>query len=33
VTRKLRETLTGIHKGTSEHHPEWIHVVPVHENV
>jgi branched-chain amino acid aminotransferase len=37
LTEKLRHTLTGIHKGTSELHPEWIHVVPdqsgVKENV
>ncbi len=28
LTLKLRETLTGIHAGGSEHHPEWVHVVP-----
>jgi len=28
VTRQLRETLCEIHDGNSEHHPEWIHVVP-----
>jgi len=33
LTRKLRVTLTGIHAGNSEHHPEWVHVVPVSENV
>jgi branched-chain amino acid aminotransferase len=33
LTEKLRVTLTGIHAGGSEHHPEWIHVVPVFENV
>ncbi len=33
LTRKLRETLTGIHTGGSELHPEWIHKVPVIENV
>ena len=33
LTHKLRVTLTGIHAGNSEHHPEWIHVVPVFENV
>jgi branched-chain amino acid aminotransferase len=33
LTEKLRVTLTGIHAGTSEHHPEWLHVVPVSENV
>ena len=33
VTLHLRKTLTGIHAGNSEHHPEWVHVVPVHENV
>jgi branched-chain amino acid aminotransferase len=33
ITKRLRETLTGIHAGNSEHHPEWVHVVPVHENV
>jgi branched-chain amino acid aminotransferase len=29
LTEKLRKTLTGIHAGNSELHPEWIHVVPV----
>jgi len=33
LTLKLRQTLTGIHAGGSEHHPEWLHVVPVLENV
>jgi branched-chain amino acid aminotransferase len=33
LTEKLRVTLTGIHAGNSEHHPEWVHVVPVFENV
>ena len=33
LTLKLRQTLTGIHAGGSTHHPEWLHVVPVHENV
>ena len=33
LTKKLRVTLTGIHARGSEHHPEWIHVVPVFENV
>jgi len=28
LTRQLRETLTGIHTGNSEHHPEWVQVVP-----
>lgn len=28
VTRKLRETLCGLHAGNGELHPEWIHVVP-----
>jgi branched-chain amino acid aminotransferase len=28
ITRQLRETLCEIHDGNSEHHPEWIHVVP-----
>ena len=28
LTRKLRETLTGIHARGSETHPDWIHVVP-----
>ncbi|MBU2502515.1 MAG: branched-chain amino acid aminotransferase [bacterium] len=28
ITEKLRKTLTGIHAGTSEHHPEWIFKVP-----
>jgi branched-chain amino acid aminotransferase len=32
ITKKLRETLTGIHTGCSELHPEWIHKVPVREN-
>ena len=32
ITRKLRETLTGIHTGCSELHPEWIHKVPAREN-
>ncbi len=32
ITRQMRETLTGIHAGTSEHHPEWLHKVPVREN-
>ena len=30
-TRKLREILGEIHDGNSEHHPEWIHKVPVHD--
>lgn len=33
VTTKLRETLCGIHNGTSDLHPEWIEVVPQHEPV
>jgi len=33
LTRELRETLCGIHDGNSELHPEWIHKVPVLENV
>ncbi len=33
LTHGLRVTLTGIHAGNSEHHPEWVHVVPVFENV
>jgi branched-chain amino acid aminotransferase len=33
LTHELRVTLTGIHAGNSEHHPEWVHVVPVFENV
>lgn len=33
LTKDLRVTLTGIHAGNSEHHPEWVHVVPVLENV
>ena len=33
LTRKMRETLCAIHAGTSERHPEWIHRVPVFENV
>ncbi len=33
LTLKLRQTLTGIHTGGSEHHPEWVHVVPTIENV
>jgi len=33
ITKRLRETLTGIHAGNSDQHPEWVHVVPVHENV
>ena len=28
LTRKLRDTLTGIHAGGSPVHPEWLHVVP-----
>ncbi|PID79076.1 branched chain amino acid aminotransferase [bacterium DOLZORAL124_64_63] len=32
ITRKLRETLTGIHTGCSELHPEWIHKVPARGN-
>ncbi len=33
LTKKLRETLTGIHTGGSELHPEWVHKVPAGENV
>lgn len=33
LTKKLRETLTGIHTGGSELHPEWVHKVPADENV
>jgi branched-chain amino acid aminotransferase len=33
LTLKLRQTLTGIHAGGSEHHPDWVHVVPVGQNV
>ncbi len=33
LTLKLRDMLTGIHAGGSDHHPEWVHVVPVLENV
>lgn len=33
ITRRLRETLCGIHDGNSEHHPEWIHKVPEHRQV
>ena len=33
LTTKLRHTLTGIHTGGSELHPEWLHVVPKFENV
>ncbi len=33
LTLKLRESLTGIHAGGSPLHPEWVHVVPVLENV
>jgi len=29
LTLKLRQTLTGIHTGGSERHPEWVQVVPV----
>lgn len=28
LTRKLRDTLTGIHSGGSPLHPEWLHTVP-----
>jgi branched-chain amino acid aminotransferase len=28
VTLQLRETLCEIHEGNSEHHPEWVRVVP-----
>jgi len=28
ITRRLRETLCGIHDGNSEFHPEWVHKVP-----
>jgi len=28
ITQKLREAVCGIHTGTSELHPEWIHLVP-----
>jgi len=31
ITKQMRETLCGIHTGTSERHPEWIHKVPVRE--
>jgi branched-chain amino acid aminotransferase len=33
VTLQMRETLCGIHAGTSERRPEWIHIVPQHEKV
>jgi branched-chain amino acid aminotransferase len=33
ITKRLRETLCEIHTGNSEHHPEWIHRVPVHDKV
>jgi branched-chain amino acid aminotransferase len=33
VTNKLRKTLTGIHSGTSEVHPEWIEMIPLVESV
>ncbi|HPF36797.1 MAG TPA: branched-chain amino acid aminotransferase [Candidatus Krumholzibacteria bacterium] len=33
VTKRLRETLCGIHTGTSAAHPEWIQVVPQFETV
>ncbi len=33
LTKKLRVALTGIHTGGSELHPEWVHKVPVTENV
>lgn len=33
VTTRLRETLCGIHTGTSDRHPEWIEVVPQFETV
>ena len=33
VTLKLRETLCGIHTGTSEQHPEWIERIPQFEAV
>ena len=33
ITKQMRETLCSIHTGTSERHPEWIHKVPVFENV
>jgi branched-chain amino acid aminotransferase len=33
VTQKLRETLCGIHSGTSEQHREWIETIPQHEAV
>ena len=28
LTRRLRETLCGIHEGTSDMHPEWVYKVP-----
>jgi branched-chain amino acid aminotransferase len=28
LTEKLRKTLTGIHTGTADQHPEWVQVVP-----
>lgn len=28
ITKQMRETLCGIHAGSSERHPEWIHKVP-----
>ena len=28
ITRQLRESLTELHEGASELHPQWIHVVP-----
>jgi branched-chain amino acid aminotransferase len=33
LTKRLRETLCGIHTGTSELHPEWIERVPEFERV
>ncbi len=33
LTSQLRATLTGIHAGNSELHREWVHIVPVFENV
>lgn len=33
ITRKLRESLCGIHTGTSELHPEWIEKIPQFEAV
>ena len=33
LTLELRKTLTGIHKGGHELHPQWVHKVPVFANV